>query len=40
MAKRLIIAFAAGFVATLVFHQSVVALLHNFGYVPRGAWAM
>jgi len=40
MAKRLIIAFAAGFVATLVFHQAVIALLHNFGYVPRPAWPM
>ena len=37
MAKRLIIAFADGFVATLVFHQAVIALLHNFGYVPRPA---
>jgi hypothetical protein len=40
MAKRLIIAFAAGFVATLVFHQGVIALLHNFGYVPNAAWSM
>lgn len=40
MAKRLLIAFAAGFVATLVFHQGVLALLHNLGYVPRAAWPM
>src|SRR5207302_4339360 len=40
MAKKLIIAFVAGFIATLVFHQGVFALLHSLGYVPRPAWPM
>ena len=40
MAKRGIIAFVAGFVATLVFHQAVLWLLHHFGYVPRAPWPM
>ena len=40
MAKRGIIAFVAGFVATLVFHQAVLWCLHNFGYVPRAPWSM
>jgi len=30
--------FAAGFVATLVFHQSVLALLHATGRTPRRPW--
>jgi len=40
MAKRGIVAFIAGFVATLVFHQAVIWCLHNFGYVPRAPWSM
>ena len=40
MIKRSVIAFAAGFVATLVFHQAVLALLHTFGFAPRAAWPM
>jgi hypothetical protein len=40
MIKRLVIAFAAGFVSTLVFHQCVLALLHTFGIAPRAAWPM
>lgn len=40
MAKRLIIGFVAGFVATLVFHQGVLWFLHHFGYVPRAPWPM
>jgi hypothetical protein len=35
MAKRVLIAFAAGFVATLAFHQPVLWLLHAAGVVPR-----
>ena len=35
MIKRVVIAFAAGFVSTLVFHQCVLALLHTFGIAPR-----
>jgi hypothetical protein len=33
-------AFAAGFVATLVFHQGLLAILHAAGISPRGAWSM
>jgi hypothetical protein len=40
MIKRVVIAFAAGFVSTLVFHQCVIALLHALNIVPRGAWPM
>ena len=40
MAKRGIIAFVAGFAATLVFHQAVLWCLHNFGYVSRAPWQM
>ena len=40
MAKRGIVAFVAGFVATLVFHQAVLWCLHNFGYVSRAPWQM
>ena len=31
-------AFVAGFVATLVFHQGLLQLLHVAGAVPRAAW--
>ena len=40
MIKRGIIAFVAGFAATLVFHQAVLWCLHHFGYVPRAPWPM
>jgi hypothetical protein len=40
MAKRGIIAFVAGFVATLVFHQAVLWCMYHFGYVPRAPWSM
>jgi len=33
-------AFVAGFVATLVFHQGVLAALHANGLWPRPAWPM
>jgi hypothetical protein len=32
--------FASGFLAVLVFHQGMLALLHAQGVTPRGAWAM
>lgn len=32
--------FVAGFVATLVFHQGLLALLHARGISPRPAWNM
>ncbi len=33
-------AFAAGFIATLVFHQGLFALFHAAGMVPAVAWNM
>jgi hypothetical protein len=33
-------AFVAGFVATLTFHQGVLALLHAQGLWPKPAWPM
>lgn len=32
--------FIAGFLATLIFHQGLVAILHAVGLVPSGAWNM
>src|SRR5262249_6497982 len=36
---RAFIAFVAGFVATLVFHQGLLAILHATGASPRGAYS-
>lgn len=33
-------AFAAGFFATLVFHQGTLAVLHKLGYWPKPPWPM
>lgn len=38
--KTLALAFLAGFVATLIFHQGLLQLLHVAGWVPVGAWSM
>jgi hypothetical protein len=38
--KRVLIAFLAGFLATLVFHQPVLWLLHNAGIAPFAPWSM
>lgn len=40
MTMAFVRAFIAGFLATLVFHQGLVALLHAGGLVPFTAWAM
>jgi len=40
MIKRVVIAFSAGFVSTVVFHQCVLALLHVFSIAPKPAWPM
>ena len=37
---RHVLAFAAGFLATLLFHQGLVALLHALGVTHFGAWNM
>lgn len=38
--RTLSLAFVAGFVATLVFHQGLLQLLHLAGKVPAAAWNM
>jgi hypothetical protein len=37
---RIVKPFIAGFVATLVFHQGVLALLHVVGATPRAPFVM
>ena len=39
MIRRILFAFIAGFLATLIFHQIVLELLHLGGLVPNAAWA-
>lgn len=36
--KRILNGFIAGFLATLIFHQLAVAILHAIGMAPFGAW--
>ncbi len=38
--KRAILGFIAGFIATLIFHQIALELLHLGHIVPNPAWAM
>ena len=38
--KRTLLGFAAGFIATLVFHQIALQLLHVAGLAPNAAWPM
>jgi hypothetical protein len=38
--KRALLSFAAGFLATVVFHQLAVEALHLAGIAPRPAWPM
>jgi uncharacterized membrane protein len=38
--KRALLGFVAGFIATLVFHQIVLQLLHVAGIAPNAAWPM
>ncbi|HEV8660522.1 MAG TPA: hypothetical protein VGS96_18100 [Thermoanaerobaculia bacterium] len=40
MAKQIILSFVAGFIATLVFHQPVLWLLHLAGVAPRAPYSM
>jgi hypothetical protein len=37
---RYFLAFLAGFLSTLTFHQAFIALLHRAGQWPRPAWPM
>jgi hypothetical protein len=38
--KTLLLAFLAGFIATLLFHQGLLQLLHLAGKIPMAAWNM
>lgn len=38
--KKIIVGFASGFLATLIFHQIAVAILHSVGVAPFGPWNM
>ena len=38
--KRVLLAFVAGFLATLIFHQPVLAALHAAGIAPKPAYNM
>ncbi len=40
MTRRLLLGFVAGFIATLVFHQIALAILHYFHWIDRAAWSM
>ncbi len=38
--RRAVFGFVAGFLATIIFHQIALALLHAAGVSPRAAWSM
>lgn len=38
--RRIVLPFLAGFLATIIFHQMAVAILHAAGFTPRAAWEM
>ena len=38
--RKIIVGFIAGFLAVLIFHQGLLALLHATGLSPRAAYAM
>jgi len=40
MTRRILLGFVAGFVATLVFHQIALWILHYFHYIDRTPWSM
>jgi len=40
MTRRILLGFVAGFVATLIFHQVALWLLHYFHYIDRAPWSM
>jgi hypothetical protein len=39
-ARRIILAFIAGFLATLIFHQGALAIMHELGWTDRAAYRM
>jgi hypothetical protein len=38
--RRVLLGFIAGFLATILFHQIALQLLHSAGIAPRAAWSM
>ena len=40
MTRRLLLGFVAGFVATLVFHQIALWILHYVHWIDRAPWSM
>lgn len=38
--RRILLAFIAGFLATIIFHQIALAALHAAGFTTHGAWSM
>jgi hypothetical protein len=38
--RKVLLGFAAGFLATIIFHQIALQLLHMAGIAPRAAWPM
>lgn len=38
--RRVLLGFIAGFLATILFHQIALELLHLAGLTPRAAWSM
>jgi hypothetical protein len=38
--RRALLGFVAGFLATIIFHQIALQLLHMAGIAPRAAWPM
>ena len=40
LAARLALAFLAGALGVLIFHQGFIAILHLAGVIPNGAWPM
>jgi len=40
MARRIILAFLAGFLATLIFHQIALAILHAVHFTDHAPWPM
>jgi hypothetical protein len=39
-ARRIILAFIAGFLATLIFHQGALAVMHELGWTDRAAYGL
>ena len=40
MTRRILLGFVAGFIATLVFHQIALWILHYFHFIDRAPWSM